>query len=118
MKKLNKILVSVFLTTAIIMLSTSVMAGPVSSGIGGSVTGGVIGDIAGGDDNAEAGAINGEGVGVTGGARRQQAEGKWDNYESTEWEQRRQYQYDLLREARRQRFEDRRYYPCRRPMIY
>ena len=112
MNKFNQIIVSATLAVGLASVSTVAQAGPLGSGIGGAIIGGVLGDIVGGRGGAAMGAAIGAGVGATRGARRQQAQR--DYYERRDWDRRRDYEYDRMSRSRRDRFDDRRYDPCRR----
>jgi uncharacterized protein YcfJ len=112
MNNKNRFIVSLVLTMGLATISTPIIAGPLGSGIGGAIIGGVLGDIVGGRDGAAWGATIGAGVGATRGARRQVAER--DHYDRRDWERRRSYEQERMSRSRYDRFEDRRYDPCRR----
>ena len=111
MIKLNKTLLTVVLATGLAALPTPSVAGPLGSGIGGAIIGGVLGDVVGGRSGAAWGAAIGAGVGATRGARRQAAQR--DYYDRREWDRRRSYEQERMSRSRYDRFEDRRYNPCR-----
>ena len=112
MNKLNRTFLSVMLATGLVAIPAHSMAGPLGSGIGGAIIGGVLGDVVGGRSGAAWGAAIGAGVGATRGARRQSAQRV--RYERRDWDHRRDYEYDRMSRSRRDRFDDRRYDPCRR----
>ena len=111
MNKQAQFLLTTVLATGLIFISVPAQAGPLGSGIGGAIIGGVLGDVVGGRSGAAWGAAIGAGVGATRGARRQERER--DYYDRRDWERRRSYNNDRVRRSRHDRFEERRYDPCR-----